>query len=221
MDKPEAPCWQGVVSQDGIFAVDCGQCINYWSPSAQRLLGYQPSEALGKSCYELIGGRDSRNYRFCRRDCPIIVNARKGRATPDFDILCTLPSGQQRWLNVTVVLHKPARGNLQVVHIFRDVTHRRRVEEFAKKAGLALRNLLGEDPLATQANGHRTPGPTLSRREQEILRLLATGLRTRQIAATLGIRPVTARNHVTRILSKLGVENRLQAVVYASERGLI
>jgi len=221
MDGPEAPWWQGVVSQDGIFAVDWGQCINYWSASAQRLLGYQPPEALGKPCYELIGGRDSRNYRFCRPDCPIIVNARKGRASPDFDILCTLPSGRERWLNMTVVLHKPARSHLQVIHIFRDVTDRRRVEELAKKAGLALRDLLGEAPLASQANSHRTPGPTLSRREQEILRLLATGLRTRQIADTLGIRPVTARNHVTRILSKLGVENRLQAVVYASERGLI
>ena len=65
------------------------------------------------------------------------------------------------------------------------------------------------------------PPPKLSRREMEALRLLAAGMRTQQIAEVLGIQPVTARNHITRLLNKLGVENRLQAVVYASECRLI
>ena len=54
-----------------------------------------------------------------------------------------------------------------------------------------------------------------------MLRLLAAGVSTQQIAETLDVRPVTARNHISRLLTKLGVENRLQAVVYASRHRLI
>jgi DNA-binding NarL/FixJ family response regulator len=63
--------------------------------------------------------------------------------------------------------------------------------------------------------------PRLSKRELEVLRLLAAGLSTQEIAETLTIRPLTARNHVSRLLTKLGVENRLQAVVYASRHRII
>ena len=66
-----------------------------------------------------------------------------------------------------------------------------------------------------------TPVTRLSRRELEVLRLLAQGMPTQQIADTLAIQPITARNHITRLLSKLGVDNRLQVVVYASERQFI
>lgn len=51
----------------------------------------------------------------------------------------------------------------------------------------------------------------LSDREQQVLELVADGLTNRQIADRLFISPVTARNHVSNILTKLGVENRTQA----------
>lgn len=84
-------------------------------------------------------------------------------------------------------------------------------------------------PFLSQANGEEgleadpssTPVPQLSRRELEVLRLLACGTKTAQIAESLGISPITARNHITNLLSKLGAENRLQAVLYASQRRLI
>jgi DNA-binding CsgD family transcriptional regulator len=62
-----------------------------------------------------------------------------------------------------------------------------------------------------------TPG--LSRREQEVLQLVAEGLTNRQIADRLFISPVTARNHVSRILTKLGLENRTQAATWLARRG--
>jgi DNA-binding CsgD family transcriptional regulator len=42
-----------------------------------------------------------------------------------------------------------------------------------------------------------------------VLRLLAQGITTQQIADTLAIQPMTASNHITQLLSKLGVDNRL------------
>lgn len=60
--------------------------------------------------------------------------------------------------------------------------------------------------------------PELSPREREVLELLAEGLTNKEIAERLFISPVTARNHVSRILTKLGLENRTQAATWFSRR---
>jgi two-component system NarL family response regulator len=60
----------------------------------------------------------------------------------------------------------------------------------------------------------------LSRREAEVLRLVAAGYRDRTIAAELGIGHRTVTTHVTRILAKLGAENRTAAAALAVRRGL-
>jgi DNA-binding NarL/FixJ family response regulator len=69
----------------------------------------------------------------------------------------------------------------------------------------------------------RTP-PTraadLTEREREVLRLIAMGHSNTRISEDLGITPGTAKIHVTRILSKLGVQSRVQAAVYAYRYGL-
>jgi non-specific serine/threonine protein kinase len=59
----------------------------------------------------------------------------------------------------------------------------------------------------------------LSRREREVLALVAEGLTNRQIAERLVISPVTARNHVSSILTKLGMENRTQAAAWLASGG--
>ncbi len=62
---------------------------------------------------------------------------------------------------------------------------------------------------------------TLSRREREVLRLVAEGHANKQIAQTLGITERTVKFHVTSILNKLGAGNRAQAVALAARRGLL
>jgi DNA-binding NarL/FixJ family response regulator len=66
-----------------------------------------------------------------------------------------------------------------------------------------------------------TADRALSPREVEVVQLVAAGLDNNQIAARLLISPRTAKNHVSSILSKLGVRNRLQAAIYAVRRGLV
>ncbi len=61
---------------------------------------------------------------------------------------------------------------------------------------------------------------SLSRREREILVLLAEGLANADIAERLGISDKTVRNHVSHLFDKLGVWSRAQAIVFARDRGL-
>jgi NarL family two-component system response regulator LiaR len=60
----------------------------------------------------------------------------------------------------------------------------------------------------------------LTRREMEVLRLVARGLSNQEIAATLSITEGTVRLHVSNVLSKLHLANRTQAALYALQEGL-
>ena len=66
----------------------------------------------------------------------------------------------------------------------------------------------------------RGAGP-LTAREREVLRLIAAGLPSKQIARALGISERTVKFHATSLLRKLGADNRAQAVALAAQRGLL
>jgi DNA-binding NarL/FixJ family response regulator len=68
---------------------------------------------------------------------------------------------------------------------------------------------------------HGTGGPGLSRREWEVLRLVATGRSNRQIAAELVVSEHTVARHLQNIFAKLGVSSRTAASAYAHQHDLI
>jgi DNA-binding NarL/FixJ family response regulator len=61
----------------------------------------------------------------------------------------------------------------------------------------------------------------LTEREKEVLRLMSTGLRNEAIADALDITEQTVKNHVRSIFGKLGVETRVEAVLYAISQGWV
>ena len=65
------------------------------------------------------------------------------------------------------------------------------------------------------------PSVALTRREQEILELIAAGLSTREMAERLGVSENTIKSHASRLFDKLGVRRRTQAVQSARAAGLL
>ncbi|WP_053849737.1 response regulator transcription factor [Streptomyces sp. NRRL B-24085] len=61
----------------------------------------------------------------------------------------------------------------------------------------------------------------LSDREREVLALVARGLNNTEIADALGLSPLTAKTHVSRIMGKLGARDRAQLVIVAYESGVV
>jgi DNA-binding NarL/FixJ family response regulator len=82
------------------------------------------------------------------------------------------------------------------------------IEEFTRLPGRA-------QPAIPRAVGELTP------REREVLDLLIRGLSNPEICRQLVISEATAKTHVARILQKLGLPDRVQAVIYAYETGLV
>jgi DNA-binding NarL/FixJ family response regulator len=74
--------------------------------------------------------------------------------------------------------------------------------------------------LAAAPGADATDTPRLTERETEILRMVATGLSYKQIAARLVLSHRTVQNHVQNTLGKLQLHNRVELVRYAIEHGL-
>jgi DNA-binding CsgD family transcriptional regulator len=132
-----------------------------------------------------------------------------GDSVQSFDMQTRTKAGRPIWVNLsTLTVPAGQPGGPLTVHLFRDVT--------------ATKELLGlvRERLTAPAVAEPTR-ESLTRRELEILRMIATGVSTKVAADTLHVSPATVRNHVQNILGKLGAHSRLEAVAMATRQRLL
>ena len=199
-------------SGDGVLVVSADGRVILWNRAAERILGYTAREVVGRQCCDVLVGRDDHGNRLCYQGCHVQTLARMGEAIQSFDLRSETKAGQAVWLSVSILPVTNGRGNGSLnVHLFRDVT--------ATKELLTLihERLAGAPAGETSA---MVDGP-LTRRELEVLRLLATGVNTKGAADKLHVSPATVRNHVQNIFGKLGVHSRLEAVAYGNRHRLL
>ncbi|MBI5284504.1 MAG: PAS domain S-box protein [Chloroflexi bacterium] len=213
----------GSSSADGVYAVDDEQRIVYWSRAAEVLTGRTAAEVSGRRCFEVMLGDDEEGNPFCRRNCPTIAAARRGRPVPSYDISTPTGDGRRAWFNVSiVVLPGKRRRELRAAHMFRDVTARRRAEAFAE-ATVPPPSVLVPAP-AQRRRMRRSAAAELAvkltTRELEVLRLLGQGLSTDAMACRLNLSKATVRNHMDRLRTKLGAHSRIEALVRAGQLGI-
>ena len=108
-------------------------------------------------------------------------------------------------------------------YLLKDVS----AEELVNAARLAMEDKAVIHPSLTRAFIEevrfvdRRPDTPLSKREVQILQMVAYGSTTKEVAHDLGISPHTVKTHLERIFDKLGANDRAQAVAIAIRRGLV
>lgn len=196
---------------DGVVAVRDGRIV-LWNRTAEKVLGYAAREVVGRPCCDVFVGHDDHGNRLCYQGCHVMTLVKLGEAIQSFDMKTRTKTGRPVWLNISILAVPDATpGAAVTVHLFRDVT-----------ATKELLTLVHERLTATadRDNGVDRAG-VLSRRELEVLRLLAAGLNTKSAADRLHVSPATIRNHVQNLFGKLDVHSRLEAVAYASRHRLL
>lgn len=91
----------------------------------------------------------------------------------------------------------------------------------SRVANVVLKEFQRLSRLEIRKNELLSPGYLLTKRECEILQLLASGYSNRAISQTIFLSETTIKNHVSNILSKLNVKDRTQAVVLAIKNGWV
>ena len=188
---------------DGAFVLTSDSRISEWNLAATRITGFETAEVLGRRCCAVFVARDAKDNAFCSASCRMFSQIKHGERVPTFDLQTRAKSGRVIWLNIsTIVLIGAGATVPYVIRTFRDVTAVREV--------LALiHRRFAVAPEVDGRIGH------LTRREVEVLRLMASGATNRGMAHRLNVSPATIRNHTHKIFEKLGVANRLAAVTYA------
>ncbi len=209
-----APLFRSLeLSPDPVFVTDLMNRILFCNDAARALLGFDPDEAIGADCTDLLRGCDQYGNRYCSDNCPIMQIANRGETVREFSL--TLQTKDNHCLESAVtVLQLRASDDFYLLHILRSSDRR----EIARPAEPS------EPPrprLVAARESADVRARKLTSREVEVLGMIAAGRTTPEIAERLHISQLTARSHIQNILEKLEVHSKAEAVAFAFQKNLI
>ncbi len=183
---------------DAVYSCDQDGCVTGWNEAAAELLGYERNDVMQRPCCDVLGGVDLFGNRYCVPLCPLLTMARRRQPIGHFELDVFKKDDTHVRVSVfVVVLFSNGSSEFEIIHLLRPSDRRE---------------------LPTQPPNDAA---SLTRREMEVVRLLAEGQDSRQIGQELGVSVSTVRKHVQNLMQKLGVNTRLSAVVTAMNRHLL
>lgn len=181
-----------------VFAFDETLTIVAWNESTETLTGIDAAEAVGRACWEVVGGLDDAGGMVCHKNCSRARLAREGWPLGPQELHIRCAEGRRRVALDTIAALDDERALF--LHVIRDAP---------------------QTPPAKEPPPDLGRLPHLTPRQLDVLRLLAEGIPARAIATRLGLSEPTVRNHIRATLLELGVHSQLEAVFRARCRGLI
>jgi PAS domain S-box-containing protein len=180
-------------SGDALFAFDADLTVVSWNRAAEELTGISADDAVGRHCWEVLGGRDERGNIVCHPGCSTARLAREGWPVCCQGLLIKAREGSRRVEMATIAVDEGDRP------LFLHVMVPRR-ETAAQPPAVPV---------------------SLTRRQRQVLALLADGVPAKVIAARLGLAEATVRNHIRAVLVALGTHSQLEAIAKARRLQLI
>ncbi len=206
------------------IATDPENVIVHWNTAAVELCGFSAEEAVGRNLQRIIQARDVHGNRLSTDHGAFHEMIRIGEAPQSFELAIITATGKMVTVAVSiVVVLEPKPTNYHLIYLMAPLHRRRRADEAIDRV-LAQANIPGitepggGSPTGATQRGNHQP-PHLTRRQLEVLLLMAEGKRSGEIAKELRISVHTVRTHTQGIFRTLGAVNRLEAVSRAlSER---
>jgi DNA-binding CsgD family transcriptional regulator len=180
-------------SGDALMAFAPDLRVDTWNDELESLTGIPAADAIGRPCWEVLGGLDERGALICHRGCSMARLAREGWPIPSRRLLITT-AGRRKLVTMSTIAAVNADSGAVGLHLFRPTPD--------VEAGPA-------------------PESHLTARQHEVLELIAEGAPAKVIATRLGVAEVTIRNHIRAILLQLGCHSQLEALAEARRRRLL
>jgi DNA-binding CsgD family transcriptional regulator len=180
-------------SDDALMALGPDLRVDAWNEELESLTGVPAAEAVGRPCWEVLGGVDERGAVICHPGCSAARLMREGWPIPSRRILIRAAEGRKLVMMSTIAAVNADRDSVGL-HLFRPTP---------------------------DAQPEPEPDSHLTARQQEVLELIADGAPAKTVAARLGITEVTVRNHIRAILLQLGCHSQLEALAEAKRRRLL
>ncbi len=186
-------------SGDALLSFDEELRILSWNRAAEELTGVRAAEAVGQTCWQVLGGVEDGGALICHAGCSNARLAREGWPVPSRELLIKTPAGRRRVSLSTIAVRDGERRTF--LHLLRDGP--------GSPQGPPSPPLEAEDP------------PTLTPRQGQVLALIGDGVPAKVISSRLGLAETTVRNHIRALLLELGCHSQLEAVAKARRLRLL